>query len=846
MLQTQNPYSRERIDALTTMLAGMDARGRQAYAAQHRNDPAVVATAVHVNNIVKAAERSKAMQAGGPMPTVVDQNIAAMTPAPAPAPMMAQTQLPEDQGIARIPTPNMRGMADGGIAGYEDDEEGMATGGMGGMFNFAQQSEPVVRMAGGGMAPYIPGYRDTGRVVDYRQAIIDEAQMQGVPAAVALQISGVESNFNPKARPIDPKTGKPRSSATSFFQVIDETFKGLGGDPKKRNDPMENIRVGVKYLAQNQAALTKQLGRPPKPQELYATHFLGTETGSKLLSADPSTPISAFLDKADPRNKDKILTANPEVLGGKKTVGDVLAWTQKKMAPVLTSAIPIGSAVAETPPKAGITDLVSQIPGSKVAPPAPGQKDRYITGNQGVIGAGETALQYLTGTLAIPTAGGAAVLEQVPNMLSGIFGSGKGIDRAELEKSFRDKAAQVTYEPRTVGGRTVSESTAKTLEDLKVPSYLARIGSGASVRRPSAGAADVKALAKEAAATAAEKTKTADTLRLPPPSEQGIAGLAKGAETILVDSQGNALPPKTPPAVPPVKGAARAAQEGERVATGDRLLNLAKDKAEAAEARKAAESWAKAEEATTKADAQNLLADERFGQTNRAQGIATLTGATPAAISESNAATEAANAAAAATPFKGVDANELQRMQEANQAPMTRDDIVKAAEEATPAKERKGFSNDDLLTLGLNLLASKSPNFMTALGEAGLATVAGKKEREKLAREQTMIDTELGYKKAKTKEAEASAALIERGGKEKNLELQAEQMIYDNLGKWEKTTAGQMALMNDPTAKAREESRLRTAIYASLGLKNIMPTTSASSGVGLSASDSALINKYLR
>jgi soluble lytic murein transglycosylase-like protein len=470
MLQTQNPYSRERIDALTTMLAGMDARGRQAYAAQHRNDPAVVATAVHVNNIVKAAERSKAMQAGGPMPTVVDQNIAAMTPPPAP---VAQTQLPEDQGIARIPAPNMQAMADGGIAGYGDGDDVPRQNGMaqGGMYDFAQRSEPVVRMSGGGMAPYIPGYRDTGKVVDYRQAIVDEAQLQGVPAAVALQISGVESNFNPKAKPIDPKTGKPRSSATSFFQVIDETFKGLGGDPKKRNDPMENIRVGVKYLAQNQAALTKQLGRPPKPQELYATHFLGTETGSKLLSADPSTPVGAFLDKADPKNKEKILTANPEVLGGKKTVGDVLAWTQKKMAPVLTSAIPIGSAQAETPPKAGITDLVSQIPGSKVAPRAPDEKDRYITGNQGVIGAGETALQYLTGTLAIPTAGGAAALEQVPNMLSGIFGSGKGIDRAEMEKSFRDKAAQVTYEPRTVGGRTVSESTAKTLEDLKVPSY---------------------------------------------------------------------------------------------------------------------------------------------------------------------------------------------------------------------------------------------------------------------------------------------------------------------------------------------------------------------------------------
>ena len=44
----------------------------------------------------------------------------------------------------------LMGLANGGMAGYEDDEEGMATGGMGGMFNFAQQSEPVVRMAEGG------------------------------------------------------------------------------------------------------------------------------------------------------------------------------------------------------------------------------------------------------------------------------------------------------------------------------------------------------------------------------------------------------------------------------------------------------------------------------------------------------------------------------------------------------------------------------------------------------------------------------------------------------------------------------------------------------------------------
>jgi hypothetical protein len=171
---------------------------------------------------------------------------------------------------------------------------------------------------------------------------------------------------------------------------------------------------------------------------------------------------------------------------------------------------------------------------------------------------------------------------------------------------------------------------------------------------------------------------------------------------------------------------------------------------------------------------------------------------------------------------------------------MTSDDIVKAAEEVTPAKERKGFSNDDLLTLGLNLLASKSPNFMTALGEAGLATVASKKDREKLEREQTMLDAELGYKKAKTKEAEAAASLIERGGKEKKMEVEAERLIKDHMSDWLKSNEGKFAGVGADAAAARkrEEDRVRTAIYARFGISPIMSPTSASSGVRLSASDS--------
>jgi hypothetical protein len=726
----------EELSNISDNLAMMPDPALQKFAQLHRQDPYMVSLALSESNRRKKMRMAAQGQAGAmPQPKVADAAIAGM----------AQTQLPEDQGIAQIPAPNMQAMADGGIAGYGDGDDVPRRNGMaqGGMYDFAQRSEPVVRMSGGG----IPGYKDAGKVVDYRQAIIDEAQMQGVPAAVALQISGVESNFDPKARPIDPKTGKPRSSATSFFQVIDETFKGLGGDPKKRNDPMENIRVGVKSLAQNQAALTKTLGRPPKPQELYTTHFLGTDTGSKLLSADPNTPISAFLDKTDPKNKDKILTANPEVLGGKKTVGDVLAWTQKKMAPVLTSAIPIGTAQAVEPPKTQAaapadTSLAAQIPGQAMQAPASNydQTNSFFGRMADKLGIPLEAQRQIGTTLNAPTP------------LAPVVGSTKA---------------------GSSGIAALGEKLADKLGLLKGPPGSMSKAEIAALQKESSG---LKAL--EATQQATKEAQAAGaTLE----EQEYLRKMMEANRASQVPSKASQI------------AEASLLREGQDVATAQRL--------------------------------------SQTGQQAQAAGRAESLANT---VLPPDSAAPAANTAAGKIPFKGIDDAELQRMQEANQAPMTKDDIVKAAEEVTPVKERKGFSNDDLLTLGLSLLASKSPNFMTALGEAGLATVAGKKEREKLERDQAMIDAELGYKKAKTKEAEAQASYIERGSREKKLELEAEKMIQNHMSDWMKSMEGKMGALGTegPLAKQREEDRVRTAIYASLGITPIMRSQSAAPSGG--------------
>jgi hypothetical protein len=171
------------VDLITQTLAKLQPDSAlQNYARMHKNDPYILSLATAESNRRKALRLAAQGQNAGPQPTVADQSIAGMAPAPVMTgsggtlqtgyggPVMtgmASGGLPEDQGIAQLPTPNMQRMADGGIAGYEDDEEGMATGGMGGMFNFAQQSEPVVRMSGGGVPGYAAGVWNNSRFLEY-------------------------------------------------------------------------------------------------------------------------------------------------------------------------------------------------------------------------------------------------------------------------------------------------------------------------------------------------------------------------------------------------------------------------------------------------------------------------------------------------------------------------------------------------------------------------------------------------------------------------------------------------------------------------------------------------------
>jgi hypothetical protein len=144
------------VNEITSTLRMMSDQQLQQYASMHKADPYILPMAISESNARKQMRASQQAQAGGQQqPKVADADIAAINPPPpqmAPqgmppqgGPQMVQRQLPEQQGIGALPTPNMQRMADGGIAGYAD----------GGEFNYAGGSAgPLLNMAEGGIARF--------------------------------------------------------------------------------------------------------------------------------------------------------------------------------------------------------------------------------------------------------------------------------------------------------------------------------------------------------------------------------------------------------------------------------------------------------------------------------------------------------------------------------------------------------------------------------------------------------------------------------------------------------------------------------------------------------------------
>jgi flagellum-specific peptidoglycan hydrolase FlgJ len=163
-------------------------------------------------------------------------------------------------------------------------------------------------------------------------------------------------------------------------------------------------------------------------------------------------------------------------------------------------------------------------------------------------------------------------------------------------------------------------------------------------------------------------------------------------------------------------------------------------------------------------------------------------------------------------------------------APIKREDLPKdvkkeaiaTAKEELPKKDRKGLSNDDLVEIGLRMMADPGRSgegfagFLGSAGRAGLGALAARKEREKVEREEAKALSEEKYRAALTREAEGKAAMYEEGTRGKTAALQQANVAFAN---WEKgLSALQKLEMTEEQRKAKYDEILRQT-FAALGLE---------------------------
>lgn len=284
----------EELDDMAKMLARMSPQQRQQFAAMHHNDPYMLSLTKFVNDTVREnaqAFQNQQLLAQPAQPPVNQQVVAGMAP-PQPQPM-----LPEDQGIAALPTQDamVQGAAVGGIVGGDEDYD-MAVG-----------------YADGGM---VERYQDRGLVGPYAQTAGDVLQ----------QIPG----YVPSSRPLlVGQEGAPQERPP-LLRFIDYTLEL--GNRKRVERARKRVEMGVASeddikLLKNAAATAAAAAQAPSSESRAAVPPVEGEldptTGRALRAAAAApaaapTPAPAPAPAAEPEGR-RSMPAQAEAMPPAKT-----------------------------------------------------------------------------------------------------------------------------------------------------------------------------------------------------------------------------------------------------------------------------------------------------------------------------------------------------------------------------------------------------------------------------------------------------------------------------------------------------------------------------------------------
>lgn len=161
------------------------------------------------------------------------------------------------------------------------------------------------------------GGASDGGLGDGRTRVASADPMSGYMASVQQAESGG-----------DPNARNPRSSAGGLFQFTDPTWNGLverygrehGLTVEGKMDPAQQQTAMRLFTGDNAKALRTE-GVAITPGSLYASHFLGAGAAPRVLTADPSTPMTALVGP-------EVIRANPTLAD--MTAGEFKEWAGRK------------------------------------------------------------------------------------------------------------------------------------------------------------------------------------------------------------------------------------------------------------------------------------------------------------------------------------------------------------------------------------------------------------------------------------------------------------------------------------------------------------------------------------
>lgn len=610
-------------------------------------------------------------------------------------------------------------------------------------------AQNIQNMADGGIAGYAEGGRTDEEKSKYRQYAINKARQMGLDPRFVDAIFNIESGYKAEA--------KSKTGPVGIGQLTKQTAKAFGLSPEERKDPYKNMDASMslmqylfgKYKDPAKVAVAYNQGEGVLNEHLKQNkgRLVPEKLHENVRTANKQEPVNYLRKLTDyipiaSASAEEVVPRGAFVPPKKDEVKNPFAKPAPAAAPTPVST-PAQAAPQPAAPSAGGLYSAESVPTTErlraeekaraaAQPPAIVQRGREL------IGMPEATASLVTGALS-PFTG--TVYSGIQNLLGNPMTAEQG-------------AAATTFTPRSSYGKESLSAAERAIEDFKIPPYIGHIPVPKTPARAPAATAK--------AATAAE----------------AAAEAARRAETPRLTYQKPAPAGATPEAVKMAERAAEVRRNQALVAERQRLKALQDEAAATSEA---------AGEAT----AADTVAQQMLGEGLRASRATTGLGAlgvagqaTPAPVTPEAPAPEGIDYMA---PYSYGDQYFPQK-EEAAPTP----EATKEPEAEKP--QTGGLSNEDILTMGLNMMmapAGQPGNALSQLasnlGRSGLATLQAKREREKTAREADMNAIMQDYYKslaAKQKLPPEEIALVERWAKDNNVSFseafrQIQEAKYD-------------------------------------------------------------------